>query len=297
MHVSPRPSTSDWSKPKSKGLSEEMLAGDIPVQPMVAQQEVCSKSSACTPQQLIYQHSCGVGLNGLQLNGPPPPCLVAIDQKQTDENESYSEHSSPPVHTSDSGLESDLAPLTYSPGHYPVGYVCCTTDSETRAEHVVVSQGDIEPLEDTSMNAFPQNGDLCKDVEFLQDMTHLDTAFLMSLYMKCSFDLERTVDVALTCGNSDSDRCSSTSDIYLESGTDLSHSISSVLDSGVDKENEGSVVTDGGDISISSEDTNLTRLSKSFSTQLQNCFGKIDESLLSGGRLLWVCTLYAILQM
>eukprot|EP00731_Ephydatia_muelleri_P018499 Em0011g539a len=281
-HANPFPCANDQLS-QSKGLSEEQSASVTPP-PTYAQQEVCHEYAR-------HQPYCSSGLVGYQCSNPPPPCVVAVDHKLTSnclplyrDNESCSELTSSPPQESDSGLGSDLTPLTFhqfSRDNAPWDLVSYSSDSETAAGTFLMPQYGAGPVEDTGPS-------LLDDMHFLQEATGHEPAFLMPLYAKCCFDIERTVDIAFAYPTDstelDVDRYCSISD-NNETDSKQTDSQPSNLDPDM-LETEGSVVPDsGGDLkTASSEDSNLTlKLNRSLATQLQKLFGPVDASLFCGG--------------
>lgn len=279
-HSNPLPY--DQSKPQSKGFGEEQLASDTP--PLGTHQEACHGPLQRAPQQ----PNSSSGLDGYQWTGPPPPpCLVDVDKKPLRTRlplDHDNESCSPSPHTSDSGLGSDLTPLTYhqfSMGNAPLDLVSRSSDSETSAETLLVSLCGTGPVEDVLVGPSLPEDQLQSDMTFLQEATGCDTTFLMSLYVKCCFDIERTVGIALAYPTAD--RYCSVSNVENETP--------SVLD--LDElETGSSVVPDsGGDLRTFADDTGLTlKLNSSLATQLQKLFGPVDKSLFCGGKPYCLCT-------
>ena len=267
----------DWLKSKSKELSEEKLTRET--QPTDTQQELCHEYSHCVSLHLNCQPNGGAGMEGYKLTGSPSQCLADTHQKRVDMHLPLHENEDTPsqVHSTDSGLVSDLAPLSCSQLLLSTNpYGCSPERSEAAVLHMLTSPDMFNTLPLTSEDAPPTDVDVSSDLMFLQEMSHLGLPCLMSLYAKCNFDLEKTVDTVLAYGNSGSD-----DGMNLISDADSSHAQQLVFNPGI--QIEGSVVTDNGGDMNCSEDTNLSlTLSRSLAIQLHKLFGRTGEPLCEG---------------
>ena len=114
-------------------------------------------------------------------------------------------------------------------------------------------------------------------LDFLRSTTHQDPEYLKHLFSKCNYDLDRTIDVALTLTMDETSDYGSEDRQSDTEGDGCAASESH-------HEPSKSVTQDNKSAAEVSDDSNLVlKLSISLAAQLQQLFGEIDKTLFTDG--------------